>query len=69
MDKDGLENEFLAILLQARKKGMSSRQFFHLVEATLKHQKGVDQDTTLSKVIDNTATSEEVEILISRLDK
>lgn len=69
MDKSGLENEFLAILLQARRKGMSSRQFFHLVEATLRHQKGVTPDATLSKVDDNTATCDEVQSLISRLEK
>ncbi len=70
MDKSGVENEFLAILLAARQKGMSSRQFFSLAEATLKHMKGIDKNVVLSKIIDGEATTpEEVESMIAHLKK
>lgn len=67
VEKDKIESEFLALLLEARRKGMSSQQFFALADATLQHLKGAVSNETLAKVMDESATPDDVIALLNGL--
>ena len=62
-----LENELIETFLLASKKGMSAEEFFAVAEATLRHLRGGAQNPVLEKVINGTATSEEVADMVKKL--
>ncbi len=64
-----LENELIQIFLSALKKGMTAEEFFGMADITLEHLRGGTQNETLGKIIDNTATTEEVRKMIGSLAK
>ena len=67
--KENLENEFIGILLSALKKGMTADDFFNVAESTLDHLRGRLHSDTIEKVMNNTASAEEVERFVTSLGK
>jgi len=64
-----LENELIQIFLSALKKGMTAEEFFGMADITLEHLRGGAQNETLGKIIDNTATTDEVRRMIGSLTR
>ncbi|MBI4666687.1 MAG: hypothetical protein HY751_09800 [Nitrospinae bacterium] len=67
--KDELENEFIGILLSAIQKGMTPEEFFAVAEATMEHLRGRTPNEIVDKIMNNTASAEDVEKMISSLCK
>lgn len=67
--KAAIENEFIGVLLSAMKKGMTPEEFFAVADATMAHLKGKTQNETVERIINNTASSQDVEKLIASLSK
>lgn len=64
-----IENEFLGVLLSAMKKGMTPEEFFAVADATLSHLRGKTQNEIVERIINNTASSGDVEKMIADLSK
>jgi len=64
-----IENEFINVLLSAMKKGMTPEEFFAVADATMAHLRGRAQNDVVGRIINNTASSEDVEKMIADLSK
>lgn len=67
--KASLENEFLSILLAAMKKGMTPDEFFAVADATIDHLRGKTQNEIVERIMNNTASSEDVDKMITDLSR
>lgn len=67
--KASIENEFISVLLSAMKKGMTPEEFFAVADATMAHLKGRTQNEIVERIINNTASSGDVEKMIAGLHK
>lgn len=65
--KVDLEREIIETFLSALKKGMTSEEFFVVADAALRHIKGGSRNEVLEKIINDTATPEDVEKMIASL--
>ncbi len=64
-----IEKELIETFLVALKKGMTPEEFFAMADTTLEHLRGGTQNQTIERVIRNTATPEDVEIMMANLKK
>ena len=67
--KAAIENEFISVLLSAMKKGMTPEEFFAVADATMAHLRGRTQNEIVGRIINNTASSGDVEKMIAELSK
>lgn len=67
--KDKIESEFIGILLSAMKKGMSPEEFFALADATMEHMRGKTPNEIIEKIMNDTASSDEVRRMVDELGK
>ena len=67
--KAKIENEFLSVLLSAMKKGMTPEEFFAVADATMAHLRGRTQNEIVERIMNNTASSGDVEKMIADLLK
>jgi len=67
--KKEFENEFISILLSAMEKGMTSDEFFAMANATMSHLRGKIENETVAKIMDNSASPQEVEKMIAELTR
>jgi hypothetical protein len=67
--KAAIENEFISVLLSAMKKGMTPEDFFAVADATMSHLRGKTQNEIVERIINNTASSGDVEKMIAGLSK
>lgn len=65
--KNEFENEFISILISAMKKGMTAEEFFAMANATMSHLRGKIENETVAKIMDNSASPEEVKRMIDDL--
>lgn len=68
-DAEEIENQFLAILLDAMKKGMTPEEFFALADSAICHLKGDGKSDIIGKIIEGTATGADADELIDSLGK
>jgi len=66
---ENLESELIEAFLLALKKGMTAEEFFAVADATLEHLRGGAQNPALEKVMNGSATPEEVGEMIRSLKK
>ena len=59
----------LVILLSALKKGMTADDFFNVAESTLDHLRGHLHSDTIEKIMNDTASADEVDQFIASLGK
>lgn len=64
-----IERELIEAFLTALKKGMTAEQFFAMADSTMEHLRGKAKNETIEKIINNTATPQEVEKMIDSLKK
>jgi hydroxypyruvate isomerase len=64
-----IERELIETFIAALKKGMTAEEFFAMADTTMEHLRGRAKNETIEKIINNTATSEEVERMIASLNK
>ncbi len=64
-----IERELIETFIAALKKGMTAEEFFAMADTTMEHLRGKAKNETVEKIINNTATSEDVERMIASLNK
>ena len=67
--KASVENEFISVLLSAMKKGMTPEEFFAVADATMAHLRGRAPNEIVERIMNNTASSGDVEKMIADLLK
>lgn len=67
--KDSIESEFIGVLVSALKKGMTAEEFFAVADTTLEHLRGAQTNETIEKIINETASPDEVAQLFASLKK
>lgn len=64
-----IENELIEAFMAALKKGMTAEEFFAMADSTMEHLRGKVKNETIEKIINNTATPQEVEKMINSFNK
>ncbi|MDH5509273.1 MAG: hypothetical protein OEZ32_02850 [Nitrospinota bacterium] len=64
-----LENELIETFLIAMKKGMTADEFFSVADATLQHLRGGMKNPVLEKIMNDSATTEDVRQMMALLKK
>ena len=64
-----IEKELIETFMAALRKGMTAEEFFAMADTTLEHLRGGVKNETIEKIINDTATKEEVEKLFSAFNK
>lgn len=67
--KAAIENEFISVLLSAMKKGMTPEEFFAVADATMAHLRGKTPNEIVERIMNDTASSGDVEKMIAGLRK
>lgn len=67
--KEKIESEFIGILLSAIKKGMSPEEFFAVADATMEHLRGKTPNQIIEKIMNDTASSDDVRKMMADLGK
>lgn len=64
-----IENELIEAFIAAMKKGMTPEEFFAMADSTMEHLRGKAKNETIEKIINNTATPQDVKKMIESLNK
>ncbi|MDH5756640.1 MAG: hypothetical protein OEZ55_08250 [Nitrospinota bacterium] len=64
-----LENELIDAFLLAMKKGMTANEFFSVADATLEHLRGGTSNPIVEKIMNDSATAEDVSNMVEQLKK
>jgi hypothetical protein len=64
-----IENELIEAFMAAMKKGMTAEEFFSMADSTMEHLRGKAKNETIEKIINNTATPQDVKKMIDSLGK
>ncbi|HEB72205.1 MAG TPA: hypothetical protein ENI77_06235 [Nitrospirae bacterium] len=64
-----IERELIEAFMAALKKGMTAEEFFAMADSTMEHLRGKAKNETIEKIINDTATPQDVQKMIDSLNK
>lgn len=64
-----IENDLIKTFLAALKKGMTADEFFAVADTTMEHLRGKTKNATIEKIMNDTATSDDVKRMVTSLNK